>query len=253
MSPPQKVGFQGVSPVLMSSSCNVLPNNSAIPSFLDLTYPFRKSIVIEEIRWTVRAPTYGSASNLGAIVSTKLQFGRHYLMRDPVPIWLLGTLMTLAQEEGNDSFLSTQTTFSEFRWRLPEPLFLQAGEVLGSWFTRNDPYTTSFPTINVQVSYVGRTVPPNQKLPRVIPVPYVAPWVTAIGGAGGYQQSNEFNLFNPFDVPLRIQRLTGRVETASSSASGTSTLAKAVTPVTAGSAITIREDGEQQHWAVGRL
>ncbi len=199
-------GFQGVSPVLMSSACTLLVNNSAVPDSGQLSYPFRKAILIDEIRWTLRI-NGTTQLTLGPLVYTKLNFGRHYLMRDPVPIWLLGTLMS-GYVEGlvADSTPSTAQVFSHYRWRLPEPLYLEAGEILRSQFSRG---ADGFGNVDVQVTYVGRTVAPNQPRPRVIPVPYVAPWVTTLGNT--YQQSNEAHLFNPFDVPIRIQRLTGRV------------------------------------------
>lgn len=227
--------FQGVSPVILSSSCSVLANNSAIPDFGQLSYPFRKAIVIDEIRWSLRTTAEADgdiALNLGALVSTKLAFGNKYLMRDPVPIWLLGTYMSFDQEELADGSSEVATCYSNYRWRLPEPLYLEAGEVLGSWFTRGNDVFSAF---NVQVTYVGRTVAPNTERPRVIPVPYAAPWVTTLGNT--YQQSNEFNLFNPFDVPLRVQRLTGRVvfrETPTRCVS-----AQGFTPSTAGGSVTL--------------
>ena len=227
---PKKSSFQGVSPVLLSSPFSIAANNSAIPDFGQLAYPFRKAIVVEEIRWSLR--TVASLnSNLGAVVSTKLAFGNKYLMRDPVPVWLLGTMMDINQEQVLDNRLAAPTNYSSYRWRLPEPLYLEAGEVLGSWFTRGN---DGFGTIDGEVSYVGRTVAPYTPRPRVIPVPYVAPFVTTLGQT--YQQSNKKHLFNPFGVDLRVQRLTGRlanvVGTAVSAARG-------ITPTTAGSAISI--------------
>ncbi len=200
--------FQGVSPVLLSSACDVVKNNSAIPDSGQLSYPFRKAIVIEEIRWDIRcAPgAFGGLTNMGALVSTKLQIGRHLLMRDAVPLWVLGTFLSQIQEEGQDTSLLAPTNYSHYRWRLPKPLYIEAGDVLRSQFSRGD---DSLPSMNVRVSYAGKTVAPDQPIPSVIAVPYAAPFVTTLGNV--YQQSNENHLFNMFDVPLRIQRLTGRV------------------------------------------
>jgi len=237
--------FQGVSPVLLTSSCNVLESNSAIPDFGKLSYPFRKAIVIEEIRWTLRAASIvdDARFNLGAIVSTKLQFGRHYLMRDPVPIWLLGTLMSRGQEQSIDTGLTVPTCYSHYRWRLPEPLYLEAGEVLGSWFTRGvDGFGTFYGSggVNVEVSYAGKTVAPNAPRPVTIPVPYAAPFVTTLGQA--YQQSNENHLFNPFDVNFRVQRLTGRLLDLVAPVditAGTMSSLQGLTPVVPGNAISV--------------
>ena len=229
MSP--RSNFPGVSPVLLSSSCDVLANNSAIPDMGLLTYPFRRAIVVEEIRWTFRM-AFAHALNLGSIVSTKLSLGQKFLMRDPVPVWILGTMMDTGQEADLDSNIATLTVLSHYRWRLPEPLYVEEGQVLGSVFSRG---IDGFGSINVQVSYVGRTVAPGQARPRVIPVPYAAPFVTTLTNT--YQQSNEKHLFNPFDVPIRVQRLTGRVLNF---VSGTSLGAViSLTPSTAGNGVTI--------------
>jgi len=225
MSP--RDSFQGISPVLLSSSCDVLPVNSAIPDIGQLSYPFRKAIVIEEIRWTLRAAANIFGANLGAVVSTKMMLGQHYLMRDPVPIWLLGTTMASLQEESQ-----TDPAFSHYRWRLPEPLYVEAGQVLHPWFTRGN---DDFGPINVQVSFVGRTVAPNQPRPKLLAVPYAASWVTKVGNV--YQQSNEFDLFNPFTIPLRVQRLTGRVVRIDGNL--TAQAVKSMTPDTPGAAITL--------------
>lgn len=197
--------FQGVSPVLLSSQCNVSANNSGVPDSEELSYPFRKAVVIDEIRWTLRtdAPV-NSSQQLGAAVFVKMQIGRHFLMRDPVPLWLLGTMMAVSQETDRD--LETGQDYSTYRWRLPKPLYVEAGGVLRSTFSRGD---DGFDPIHVRVSYAGKTVAPDQPVPSIISVPYVAPFVTPVGVV--YSQSNENHLFNPYDFPLMVQRLTGRV------------------------------------------
>jgi len=201
-----RANFQGVSPVLMSSSCDVLASNSAIPDSGQLTYPFRKAVLIEEIRWTMRTANGNENQNLGALVSVKMQLGQRYLTRDSVPVWLFGTRLSWLDEQHTSALLATPQSFSRYRWRLPEPLYVEAGQVLSSVFSRGADVLSS---INVQVTYVGRTVSPDQPRPRVVAIPYVAPFVSTAGLT--YEQSNEFDLLNPFDIPLRIQRLTGRV------------------------------------------
>ncbi len=224
--PNNSESFQSVSPVLLSSPFTLLENNSAIPNSGFMSYPFRKAIVIEEIRWSLQVTSSGAQPNLGALVYTKLSLGRHFLMRDKVPIWLLGTAMAVSQEEISDNTLTTPTAYSHYRWRLPEPLYVAAGQVLSSTFFRG---VDGFGTMTGEVTYVGRTVAPNQPVPKVLAVPYVAPFIT---NQTSYQQSNEAHLFNPFDIPIRIQRLTGRVTV-------TSAWLYSPTPVVPGSAITI--------------
>jgi hypothetical protein len=188
-----------------------VPGNQNTPDMTELSYPYRKAVLIDEIRFDLRASvTGGLGENLGSILYAKLQLGQHYLMRDFVPVWLLGTTMSALEEESHDQALAAEESFSHYRWRLAEPLYVEAGQTLRPVFS-HVLHNTAFPAgaITAQVSYAGRVVPPNQKRPSVIDVPYAAPFVTTFGNI--YQQSNEYNLFNPFDQPLRVQRMTGRV------------------------------------------
>lgn len=212
--------FQRVSPVLLSASCDVLNNNQASPDMGQLAYPFRKAVVIDEIRFDLSGSQALVVANLGALVSAKLQLGRHYLMRDPVPVWLLGTTMAIIEEQDPNSALNTLAVpfnYSHFRWKLPQPLYVEAGEVLRCTMIRSGGITVQPTTITCQVSYAGWVCSPKQPRPSVLAVPYAAAFVTqTIGTVSAsptlsYAESNENHLFNPFDIPLRIQRLTGRV------------------------------------------
>lgn len=227
--------FQLPSPVILSSGCTLLARNNASPNMSELSYPYRKPVVINEIRVSMYSD--GSAINHGALVYAKFQLGQHYLMRDPVPVWLLGTTMDAPStgqatvEELYDNFVATAQGVSHYRWRLPEPLYIEAGQFLRPVFSTPGATPTS---CAVQVTYCGHVVPPNRPRPRVITIPYVAPFVTTIENT--YQQSNENHLFNPFDKAIRIQRLTGRLLSSASLA------ALGYTPVTAGSAVTVQID-----------
>lgn len=209
MTPSSSKAFNRPSPVLLSSACDVAPGNQNTPDMAKLSYPYRKAVLVDEIRFDMTAEA-GSAPNLGSVLYAKFQLGQHYLMRDFVPVWLLGTTMVPTEEEQRDTSLATPQAVSHYRWRLAEPLYVEAGQVLRPQFS-HVLHNTSVPAgaITVQVSYAGRVVPPQHKRPSVIEVPYAAPFVTTFGQV--YQQSNEFNLFNPFDKPLRVQRMTGRV------------------------------------------
>lgn len=215
--------FDASTPVLLSTSVNVAENNSGIPSSRDLSYPYRKAIWLEEIRFDVSFPSGSATVDLGALVYAKLYLGKHYLMRDPMPIWLLGTVMgSYSLEALKDTTLSTTVTYGHFRWRLPEPLYIEAGQYLSTVLNRFVDGLGG--NVTVQVSYVGRTVPPSQPRPKVFPVPYAAPFLTTVNGST-YQQSNEKHLFNPFNAPLRVQRMTGRVLTFVSGLIASNTLA----------------------------
>ncbi len=232
--------FNGVSPVILSSSCVVAANNSAIPDSGQLSYPFRKAIVVEEIRYTMTLLVDGGAhaANIGAIVSTKLALGQKFLTKDFVPVWLLGTVMSHLDEQGPDTTATPPKCVSSYRWRLPVPLYVEAGQVLSSVFARGADGQSG--NVNVQVSYVGKTVAPNQPRPSVIAVPFVASFVSVLGQV--YAQSNENHLFNIFDYPLRIQRLTGRLLSLQPQGVDPIVALEGLTPAVAGGAITLLMD-----------
>ncbi len=211
--PPTSTAFQLPSPVALSSQCNVLLGSTASPKMTELAYPYRKAVLIEEIRFDIWG-TSNFPVNFGAQVYARLQIGQHYLMRDPVPVWLLGTLMSLREEFAGDTtdFMDTPTVYGHYRWRLPEPLYVAAGEYITPVFSY--PALSGLPvtqpsSLTVQVTYAGRVVPPRTSKPKSIIVPYAAPFVTTYGQV--YQQSNEYNLFNPFNKAINVQRITARV------------------------------------------
>lgn len=229
--------FDTVSPVLLSANVDVAAGNVGIPSSVDLQYPFRKPILIDEVRWTARVD-HNNNVDCGALIYTKLQLGQHYLMRDWVPIWLLSPTIAPSQELSQDVTLTAgNRDFGFWRWKLPEPLYVDAGQVLTSQFQRT---LDGFGTMNVQVTYCGRTIAPNQPRPKVIPVPYAAPWVTDLSATATYQISNEKHLFNPFNKPLRIQRFLGRALTFSSNVVATKLAAVTSSPLYATNGVTVQ-------------
>lgn len=233
MSTPSIGNFLGVSPVLLSAAADVAAGRSATPDYGALTYPYRKAIVIDEIRFDLRITDMADATNLGSMVYVKLQLGQNYLMRDAVPIWLLGTEMNLFEEEEVSSLLDVVNVYSHYRWRLPEPLYIEPGQILTPVFSRE---ADGYETINARISYAGKTVAPGTPRPRVIPIPYVGRFVTTLGNT--YQQSNENHLINPFHQALRVQRLTGRLLSFVSGT--TAVMANGLTPATAGSSVTVQ-------------
>jgi len=138
--------------------------------------------------------------------------GQMYLMRDPVPVASLATFMSLADEQYVGEQYTEAAHPSHYRWRLPQPLYVEAGQFILPVFSRrvDEPAGFTGSPITVFVTFAGRTVAPNQPRPRIIPVPYAAPFVTSFNPSGSYQQSNERHLFNPFDKPMQVQRMTGR-------------------------------------------
>lgn len=229
--------FDECAPVLLSSSCVVNNNNIGIPSSVDLQYAYRKPILIDEIRFVITEPAIAQLANpipnrnFGSLISLKMQLGQKYLMRDAVPLWLLGTVMNPNVEIASDFRLPLATLLfyysSAYRWRLPEPLYIEPDQILSPQFSRGNDIVSD--PLTVQVSYVGRTVPSSHPRPKQIPIPYAASYVTTLGTV--YGQSNEIHLENPFNYDLHIQRLTARALNISNATSNiTSVLATTPAP-----------------------
>jgi hypothetical protein len=227
--------FESSTPVQLIGSCRVISGSQATPPMNDLSYPFRKPLLIDEVRFTLNS---AMGTNLGALVYAKLSLGQKYLMRDPVPVASLSTFMSLRDEEQVSENYAPSFFSSHYRWRLPEPLYVEAGQFILPVFSRatDEPATIRNNDITAFVTFAGRTVPPTMPRPKVIPVPYAAPFVTARNPTGSYVQSNERHLLNPFDKPLQIQRMTGRYYLYTESAPGIFSGIKMQTGITPGPA-----------------
>lgn len=201
-------------PMLLAASCQLVAGRTANPDSALLASPFRKPYVIDEVRFQVALPVGDGVGlvpdfNMGGSVRCRLQLGRMAVTRDFVPIWLFGTNLNseyLADTTFSGALLGT--SFSHFRWRLPRPLYVPAGQQLIASFSREIDGSSS--TATVWIAYAGRYLPPDSKPPKEIDVPYVTTYIGVKDAEVG--QSNEKDLVNPFDGPLNVQRMIGRVQ-----------------------------------------
>jgi hypothetical protein len=139
-----------------------------------------------------------------------------------MPIWLLGApIQDVALTEQNladGTFGSTPVWFSSFRWKLPVPLEVQTGMALRAEISRagsevlDNGTTQAGPSgdISVDVAFAGRYLGARAKISRSIRVPYATAFLSPRGQA--YAESGEKDLWNPFTVPLNVQRFVGRLE-----------------------------------------
>jgi len=100
-----------------------------------------------------------------------------------------------------------------YTWRFKKPLFVPAGgyvvtELWNTGATANDNYT------NLVVTYRGRSLP-KDFVPDEIHIPWCAAYVGAVADLTDAALTNETiqtkktDLLNPFDVPVKIERMTG--------------------------------------------
>jgi len=132
-------------------------------------------------------------------VRTKLSLGRIQLSDRFLPLENYAPLIS----EPTESFADDNGRWNNYRWKLPKPLYIPAGMTLKSEFSRLVGLVPN--SVQVNVAYAGKYASENDPLPKEIDVP----WVTGFEPASGvtFAQSSERDLYNPFLVPLHVQRL----------------------------------------------
>lgn len=194
------------SPILMSDVVSVPVNGKVQPLTDHFQNPFRTPMLIDEIRMGYEN------TNQSEIDPFSLQFrfslGRDPLTADFIPAPMLGKLL-------NPGVDGTTLAPLVYTWKFPKPVYVPATEILVPTIF-NNPMPGQGATASVRLTYVGRSLDPNYKQPTNIAVPFVALWMgleRTIGtdGSNLTDDSTESNLVNPFDKPLYVQRLIGRI------------------------------------------
>lgn len=179
-----------------------------------LSVPYRRPFWLDEVRWNIRVSpvplNFGAGLGVpyGALISTKLALGRMIISDKFIPIWNYGAEMLSAWSDSaqvDPNFGSTNVGFSSYRWKLPKPLYVPAGNVVTSQFARG---ADTNPAARIVVSYAGRYADGERPSRNEIDVPFVAAFLP---GVVANAQSSDLDLVNPFLVPLHCQRLIGRM------------------------------------------
>lgn len=178
--------------------------------------PYGLPMEIHEIKWLLRAPTN---QIIGAGVGCSFELGSYKLTNGYVPIssFCRSILMTLqggnfvdySMNSTSGEEIGTVPSFANFVWRLKTPLFVPAGAVLLPKFQHRNLIPDD---ITAQITYSGTVLTPNYR-PRKLVLPWVAYWAAAgvRYDTASSQVSLESDLVNPWDEPLFVQRLTGRI------------------------------------------
>ena len=200
------------SPIILSSVLTVPPNSKIEAVTPDLANQSKTPMWVDEIRIHSETPTI-EGQPLLTLFQLRFRFalGRHPLTSDFIPAPLLGKVLNETQDRQAGP-LDTDTGYVS--WRLPRPLYVPPGGFLvPTCFNSLDPYVNR--TANVRVSYVGRSIESAMIEPKRIDIPWVAMFLgeTRVGGPDAIfvEESRESDLYNPFDVPLRVQRFIGRI------------------------------------------
>lgn len=208
------------SPFLVSSQITLASGATGNADAGALSQPFRRPFWIDEIRWNIRVPVPAAGPKpWGGLISTKLALGRMIISDKFIPIWNYCTeplqLQATSQQwdknfgpaVGPPGTGGTSVSFSAYRWKLPKPLYVPAGNTVTSEFQR---YADGGANALVTVSYAGRYIDQEETSRKEIDVPFVGAFLPGFPSTTTVQ-SGEMDLFNPFLVPLHVQRLTGRL------------------------------------------
>lgn len=202
-------------PFRVSSQVTIASGGSAVADSGALAQPNRQPYWVDEISWVIRIPlTAAQTSGLsaGALINTKLNLGRHIVSADFIPIHcyapcLQSTSLSEKSRETAISGVGNRVSFSNYRWKLPKPLFVPPGMPLVSGFQR---IGDGFNSALVTVSYGGRYVSKYESKPKEIDVPYVSAFLPDPSAAIYAARSNDKHLGNDLTVPLHCQRIMGR-------------------------------------------
>lgn len=151
----------------------------------------------------------------GHVIACRLDLGDFALTNGFIPVFSFGKAINLAAEQPNAGLFTVGVTlppqfYAEYTVNLSRPILLPPGAAIRPQFQHRGQTTAA---IDVHMTVFGRKLPLNAEIPQKISLPY---WAAYTGksftlGTVDADQSSESDLYNPFDVPLRMERFIGRV------------------------------------------
>lgn len=168
----------------------------------------------------VNVLTPGSQFQILAHIEVQIHAGATPITDGFISVWQLGGQFNRDMSHGSGSFGDTST---QQVWRFNEPLLLKPREVLtfefrlaANWETQLVNGTTNpDPTtpVEITVALASRIADPNELTKKRCFMPWVTNWTSSLFAPGTYtdEQSPDNAFVNPFDQPLRVLQLTGRL------------------------------------------
>lgn len=236
-------------PMVLESTCaRLVSGDNRQINHDEIQNPYVNAFLVHEIRFRLMTRSwraYGSnPANMGGSIAVQFNVGGSALSRVPIPVAMFGPPIPSLEHDDwpvdNDvdtSWDAEDRTYvgpnrfgqpepvhvGHFRWRLPRPLLLTPGTVLDARVYRSQDGFNMFPpdpggddsdpSVDVSIAYAGlvarQPIPPG----LIVPIPYVALWKNDFAsGTPRVVQSGQQDLYNPFPVPLRLQRLMARMQ-----------------------------------------
>jgi hypothetical protein len=196
--------------------------------------------------WTVPSrgvsQTYGAP--LGDTIRASIRWQNHPLTAGFMPVNLLGSARN-ARAATPAIRAATNVVHTSLVWRLPEPLWLPPNVPLTFQIQHVNDFTVASAAASQTIDVTIRGVlADSDDIPDEVDIPYAASFLTPVetdtsGGTTGVAppviaQSGQTDLFNPFEVPLNIERLTYYVGVSSTGLDGATRANFAPTDATSG-------------------
>lgn len=209
-----------LAPIVLSDSVSLTQGQTKSLNLQKLIAPQQKPMRVRELLFSARIPV--SAGDMGGIVRVRLQAGRFAMTNAFVPIWSFAppydSYYNVNNCIGQTGALGSgiTTTYTIYRWILPNPLYLAPGGGIIAAFTRAADYDASFSAafnaaaITARLTVIGELLPKWLDDGEEIDVPYASAWVPTVGGVNA-QRSGEQDLKNVLDKPVDVQRFVGAV------------------------------------------
>lgn len=210
--------MQKADPLVLFTSTILNANGQQTPETSALVNPHGLPMELLEARFRVipQSPSSTDYSLLtGNAVGVKMDMGEIPIVDADVPVNVLGTMRDSYEQNFtvwyNDGASNIPVTPVTYGWRLQHPLYIPAGAVVTPTFSHLGQNANA---TKVDVMYICRMV--ENYRPDVVKVPWVGSYnargfdVTGSGQAAQSNRSSNLDLFNPFKVPLVINRLSGR-------------------------------------------
>ena len=200
-------------PIHLTASTTLRSGRESGVNAAALKNPTEDPMEICEIKINLQAveSAYTVGSFIGQPVGMRLDLGKIPLTNGYVPSWVFGKPWNMgnyyyggATAVGSSSMYG----FANYVWRLSKPLYVPGGSVLVPTLKH---FGYGIGDINVQISYSGRGYG-GKYSPTKVFVPWVCNYTSkALDYTSTAQtdSSNELDLVNIFDQPLRVDRFVG--------------------------------------------
>lgn len=209
-------------PIHLTATATVPSNSTTGVNAAALKNPMGGAMEIHQIKWELQIPSASvtfTGSVTGGVIGCKLEMGGHPLTNGFIPVWSFVKPNSILDEILMNTGATAAGQVSVFTWNLARPLYVPPGVTVTPAFQHRGLFQAA---VNVRISYGGRSFRAKTAAPKKVNVPYASVYISKNfdANAADTDQSTELDIINPFDTPLKLQRLTGRCQFQDSNRGG---------------------------------